>query len=132
MQSLSVCCYQSITLSDQSALFLSAWWFVCGHHIVLVPPGVGGRVLHDHQPYGCGVDVGHGVGFVLFGGVFSLAVVEDAGDEEDQEENDIAGDKDDEVEGDRVDLHIVCDETHGCAVTGTGGLERHCRRETDL
>ncbi len=100
-------------MSDQSTLLLGAWRFVSGHHLVLVPPGVGGRTLHDHQPDGSGVDVGHGVGCVLLGGVLALAVIEDAGDEEDEEEDHIAGDQDDEVEGDRVYLQVVCDESHG-------------------
>lgn len=101
------------SLSDQSTLFLGARRFISGHRLVLVPPGVGGRTLHDHQPDGSGVDVGHGVGRVLLGGILALAVVEDAGDEEDEEEDDIAGDQDDEVEGDRVYFHIVGDEAHG-------------------
>lgn len=103
----------SSSMSDQSTLFLGARRFVSGHHLVLVPPGIGGRTLHDHQPDRSGVDIGHGVGCVLFGGVLALAVIEDAGDEEDEEEDDIAGDQDDEVEGDRVYLHIVSDEAHG-------------------
>lgn len=103
----------SSSMSDQSTLFLGARRFVSGHHLVLVPPGIGGRTLHDYQPDRSGVDVRHGVGCVLFGGVLALAVIEDAGDEEDEEEDDIAGDQDDEVEGDWVYLHIVGDEAHG-------------------
>ncbi len=99
-------------MSDQSTLLLGARRFVSGHRLVLVPPGIGGRILHDHQPDGSGVDVGHGVGCVLLGGVLALAVIEDAGDEEDEEEDHIAGDQDDEVEGDRVYLQVVCDESH--------------------
>lgn len=55
----------------------------------------------------------HVVGRVLLGGVFAPAVVQDAGDEEDEEEDDVTGHQDDEVQGDGVDLQVELHETHG-------------------
>lgn len=71
----------------------------------------GGGALHDHQ-----ADGGLGrsrVWRILLGGVFTAAVVHDAGDQEDQQQHDIAGDEDAEVERDRVDLLVVLQKTHG-------------------
>lgn len=76
----------------------------------------GGRVLHDHQAYGRLAGWRRRVvGGVLLGGVFAPAVVQDAGDEEDQEQDDIAGDQDYEVQGDGVNLQVEFHETHGAA-----------------
>lgn len=84
--------------------------------VVGLVAGGGGRVLHDHQANGRLAGWRRRVvGGVLFGGVFPPAVVQDAGDEEDQEQDDIAGDQDDEVQGDGVNLQVKFHETHGAA-----------------
>lgn len=78
----------------------------------------GRRVLHDHQAYGrlAGWRRGHrGRGGILLGGVLPLAVVQDAGDEEDKEEDGVAGHQDDEVQGHGVNLQVEFHETHGDA-----------------
>lgn len=84
--------------------------------VVGLVAGGGGRVLHDHQAYGrlagrrrCVVRG------VLLGGVLASAVVQYAGDEKDQQQDDIAGDQDDEVEGDGVNLQVELHKTHGAA-----------------
>lgn len=53
------------------------------------------------------VGAGYRIGSVLFARVSALAVVHHAGDEEDEEQDDVAGDKDDQVQCYRVDLHLV-------------------------
>lgn len=72
--------------------------------------------MHDHQAYGrlagCRWRVVWGV---LLGGVFAPAVIQDAGDEENQEQDDIAGHQDDEVEGDGVNLQVEFHKTHDAA-----------------
>jgi len=84
--------------------------------VVGLVAGRGRRVLHDHQAYGrLAGRRRRVVGGVLLRGVFASAVVQDAGDEEDQEQDDIAGDQDDEVEGDGVNLQVEFHETHGAA-----------------
>lgn len=84
--------------------------------VVGLVPGGGGRVLHDHQAYGRLAGwrwrVVRGV---LLGGVFATAVVQDAGDEEDEQQDNIAGDQDDEVQGDGVNLQVEFHKTHGAA-----------------
>lgn len=83
-------------------------------HVVGLVTGRGRRVLHDHQADGWLAGLRrHIVGRVLLGGVFAPAVVEDAGDEEDEEEDDVTGHQDDEVQGDGVDLQVELHETHG-------------------
>lgn len=83
-------------------------------HVVGLVTGRGRRVLHDHQADGGLAGLRrHVVGRVLLGGVFAPAVVQDAGDEEDEEEDDVAGHQDDEVQGDGVDLQVELHETHG-------------------
>lgn len=66
-----------------------------------------GWVGDDHQADGCLVGDGKWGRVVLFAGIFSLAVVHDAGVEEDKKEDDIAGDQDDEVQGHWVNLKLV-------------------------
>lgn len=84
--------------------------------VVGLVPGGGGWVLHDHQAYGRLAGwrwrVVRGV---LLGGVFATAVVQDAGDEEDEQQDNIAGDQDDEVQGDGVNLQVEFHKTHGAA-----------------
>lgn len=83
-------------------------------HVVGLISGRGRRVLHDHQADGRLAGLRrHVVGGVLLGGVFAPAVVQDAGDEEDEEEDDVTGHQDDEVQGDGVDLQVKLHETHG-------------------
>lgn len=53
------------------------------------------------------VGSGYRIGSVLFARVSALAVVHHAGDEEDEEQDGVAGDEDDEVQCYRVDLHLV-------------------------
>lgn len=78
--------------------------------------GGGGRVLHDHQAYGRLAGWRRRVVWgVLLGGVFAPAVIQDAGDEENQEQDDIAGHQDDEVEGDGVNLQVEFHKTHDAA-----------------
>lgn len=78
--------------------------------------GGGRRVLHDHQAYGRLARWRRCVVWgVLLGGVFAPAVIQDAGDEENQEQDDIAGHQDDEVEGDGVNLQIEFHKTHDAA-----------------
>lgn len=84
--------------------------------VVGLVAGGGGRVLHDHQAYGrlagrrrCVVRR------VLLRGVLAPAVVQYAGDEKDQQKDDIAGYQDDEVEGDRVNLQVELHKTHDAA-----------------
>lgn len=87
--------------------------------------GGGGRVLHDHQAYGrlagrrrCVVRG------VLLGGVLASAVVQYAGDEKDQQQDDIAGYQDDEVEGDGVNLQVELHKTHDAASYLAPGQEK--------
>lgn len=87
--------------------------------------GGGGRVLHDHQAYGrlawrrrCVV------WGVLLGGVLASAVVQYAGDEKDQQQDDIAGHQDDEVEGDGVNLQVELHKTHDAASYLEPGQEK--------
>lgn len=90
---------------------------VGGDHVGRVPPCDGrGGALHDDQADGR--LRGGRVGGVLLGGVLSAAVVHDAGDQEDQQEHDIAGDEDAQVERDRVDLLVVLQKTHGDIARG--------------
>lgn len=84
--------------------------------VVGLVPGGGGRVLHDHQAYGrLAGRRWRVVRGVLLGGVFATAVVQDAGDEEDEQQDNIAGDQDDEVQGDGVNLQVEFHKTHGAA-----------------
>lgn len=84
--------------------------------VVGLVAGGGGRVLHDHQAYGRLAGRRRGVvRGVLLGGVLASAVVQYAGDEKDQQQDDIAGDQDDEVEGDGVNLQVELHKTHGAA-----------------
>lgn len=84
--------------------------------VVGLVAGGGGRVLHDHQAYGrlagrrrCVVRG------VLLRGVLAPAVVQYAGDEKDQQQDDIAGNQDDEVESDGVNLQVELHKTHDAA-----------------
>lgn len=71
--------------------------------------------MHDHL-YGRGFGLGVGsVGGVLLGGVLPPAVVQDAGNEKDEKEDNVAGYQDDEVEGHRVNLQVEFHEPHGDA-----------------
>lgn len=54
-------------------------------------------------------------------GIFASAVIQHAGDEEHQEQDDVACNKDDEVQGDRVDLQV---ELHHLSRTGEVRLEK--------
>lgn len=75
------------------------------HSSGVVPAG--GRGLYDDQADGAVVGARDRVGGVHSARVLALAVVHHAGDEEDEEQDDVAGDKDEEVQRYRVDLHLV-------------------------
>lgn len=84
--------------------------------VVGLVAGRGGRVLHDHQAYGrLAGRRRRAVRGVLLGGVFATAVVQDTGDEEHEEQDDIAGNQDDEVQGDGVNLQVEFHKSHGSA-----------------
>lgn len=109
---------QSTPLLPLSSVPAQVWrrQLAAARRVVGLVAGGGGRVLHDHQAYGrLAGRRRRVVGGVLLGGVFAPAVVQDAGDEEDQEQDDIAGDQDDEVQGDGVNLQVKFHETHGAA-----------------
>lgn len=85
---------------------------VGGDHVGRVPPSHRSwRALHHHQPDG-GLR-GLWIRGVLFGGIFAPAVVHDTGYEEDQEQDNVAGDENAEVQSDRVDLLVVLQKAHG-------------------
>lgn len=65
--------------------------------VLLVITRRGRGVLHHHEPDGRLLLGGWGLGNVLLGRVFAAAVVQDARDEKDQKQDDVAGDEDDEV-----------------------------------
>lgn len=85
---------------------------VGGDHVGRVPPSHRCRgALHHHQPDG---RLGRRrVRGVLLGGIFAPAVVHDARYQEDQEQDDVAGDEDAEVQRDGVDLLVVFQKAHG-------------------
>lgn len=73
----------------------------------------GRRVLHDDQADGrlagrCRCVVRG----ILLGGVFAAAVVQDARDEEDQQQDDVAGHQNDEIQGDWINLQVELHEPH--------------------
>jgi len=88
-------------------------------HVGRVPPALRRRgALHHHQPDGG--RRGQGVRGVLLGGVFAPAVVHDARYQEDEEQDDVAGDEDAEVQGDGVDLLVVFQKAHGARLMPGG------------
>lgn len=103
-------------LSDHRALFLPKvrvrGLVVGGDHVGRVPPcHWSWRALHHHQPdrrlrwlWIRGV---------LLRGIFAPAVVHDTRYQEDQEQDNVAGDEDAEVQSDRVDLLVVLQKAHG-------------------
>lgn len=102
--------------SDHRALFLPKvrvrGLVVGGDHVGRVPPcHRSRRALHHHQPDGrlCGLRVRG----VLLGGIFAPAVVHDTRYQEHQEQDNVAGDEDAEVQSDRVDLLVVLQKAHG-------------------
>lgn len=124
--------FSSFLSSNHGGLLLPeiAVLMVGGDHVGRVPScdRSGGALHHDQTDGG----LGRGwVGSVLLGGVFAAAVVHDAGDQEDQQQHDIAGDEDAQVECDRVDLLVVLQKTHGDIARGavaSGALTPRERR----
>lgn len=81
-------------------------------HVRLVPASHRSRrALHHHQPDG-GLR-GLWLRGVLLGGIFAPAVVHDTGYQEDKQQDNVAGDKDAQVQSDRVDLLVVFQKAHG-------------------
>lgn len=66
--------------------------------------------LHHHQADG-GLGIEGGLRSTLFTGVLASAVIQHTGDEENQEQNDVAHDQDDQVQGDRVNLQVKLHHT---------------------
>lgn len=58
---------------------------------------------------------------ILLTGILAPAVIQHTGDEEHQEQDDVACDQDDEVQGDRVDLQV---ELHPLSHSGEACLEK--------
>ena len=69
------------------------------------PVGPRSTLLHHHQVDG-GLGVQGGLRSILLTGVLALAVIQHAGDEENQEQDDVARNQDDQVQGDRVNLQV--------------------------
>lgn len=93
--------------------------------VVGLIPGGGGRVLHDHQAYGrLAGRRWRVVRGVLLSGVLASAVVQYAGDEKDQQKDDITGYQDDEVECDGVNLQVELHKTHDAASYLEPGQEK--------
>lgn len=103
-------------LSDHRAFFLPKvrvrGLMVGGDHVRSVPPcHWSWRALHHHQPDGRLRRLW--IWGVLLRGIFAPAVVHDTGYQENQEQDNVAGDEDAEVQSDGVDLLVVLQKAHG-------------------
>lgn len=84
------------------------------------PVGSMGTVLSYHHSDGR-LGIRRGLRSTLLTGVLASAVIQHAGDEEHQEQDDVARNQDDEVQGDGVDLQI---ELHHLSHSGEVHLEK--------
>lgn len=84
------------------------------------PVGSMSTVLsHHHSDGRLGIQCG--LRRTLLAGIFASAVIQHTRDEEHQEQDDIACNKDDKVQGDRVDLQV---ELHRLSHSGEACLEK--------
>lgn len=97
---------QSTRPSHHSSPFpLQVGGGLVGRDEPLCPAGARGALLHHHQPDG-GLAAGRDLGSILLAGILPPAVVEHAGDQENQEQNHVASYQNDEIQGNRVNLQI--------------------------